>query len=225
MKRKAEDGEEGDGGNLPVPPPVKKRAKKGDAPNLGKILKFSKEEALKEDVAEFFARHAELESEFVELLMQRMDQLDDVKKEIEKLKSAMWNAFPYAKYGSNRDSYAYKRVGPKLSSLRQAVAKHGQMMVTTKKFPLLLEYAHYVLEEVWNNLPEWDDESRNKSSAALLKKISGWYAQAVRGMTQEEFDKSGKAIMDESKEEISDWSDDLTKGLCAALKKKKYQLL
>ncbi|KAI7836813.1 hypothetical protein COHA_009314 [Chlorella ohadii] len=157
--------------------PFRKRA--GPQPKLTDLLKSASKEQLVSLVVHLNDdAGGELEGRIAALLPP--PDLSGVKASIQELERKVDKAFPHAKWGTNRDNYAYKRVGPPLRDLKAALLEHGRLLAECKRFGALLEYCLFALG-VTDDMPHWDADAHNKPKQQTAKALEGLLLKALKG--------------------------------------------
>lgn len=105
--------------------------------------------------------------------------LRSIKAEIQGLARKVDKAFPHAKWGSNRDAYAYRRVGPAARDLKASLLEHAKTFAACKRHDTLLRYALYALG-VAELMPTWEAEAHNKPRQQTIKQLEGLLVKAVK---------------------------------------------
>eukprot|EP00741_Cyanophora_paradoxa_P010600 tig00020537_g10244.t1 len=95
---------------------------------------------LVEMVTNFAKDHAVIREHFENLGAAPAADVEGMRKELEDLYCKMKKAFPQARYGSNRDNFAYKRVKPSLVIIKEYILKHGQEIVKGQNWPSVVSF-------------------------------------------------------------------------------------
>ncbi|KAF2070683.1 hypothetical protein CYY_007998 [Polysphondylium violaceum] len=126
-------------------------------------------------------KHPELKDEFLDCLPP--PSADHIKDEFSHLIREVFRAFPNARFGSNRDNYAYKRVASPLRALKTSFNTHSKKIIDSKQFNFYLSEFLKVAINAIHNIPTFDDSKNNAPRDSLLKKLVTNGKTAVRSCT------------------------------------------
>ncbi len=69
-----------------------------------------------------------------------------IKREVEQANKKMWKSFPNARWGSNDDAFAFKRVKPSLNAFNKKAKEAIQNLATAKDWAGILEFNDWFKE-------------------------------------------------------------------------------
>ncbi|KAL4451335.1 hypothetical protein ABPG77_009407 [Micractinium sp. CCAP 211/92] len=159
-------------------PSEPKRQRASQQPKLTDLLLSASKEQLVSLVRELDDESGGSLAERVAALLPPPD-LRGIKDEVEDLRRKVDKAFPNARWGSNRDAYAYRRVGPALRDLKAALLEHARVFADCKRHDTLVQYALYALR-VADCMPTWESDTHNKPRQQTIKQLEGLLVKAVK---------------------------------------------
>ncbi|KAG2379373.1 hypothetical protein C9374_007512 [Naegleria lovaniensis] len=148
--------------------------------------------------------------------------INNVVNELNILHRNIQKAFPRAKYGSNRDDYAFKRVKPCLTAFKKGVSEKIKEVKDGQNWHLMCDFLNKLLKLV-EDLPDFDTAKNNKTKTALFKQCATNYEAMLKArdcdLSGDELDSISAAITDSGQNTNSDFADVIER-----LKKKKEAL-
>jgi len=130
-------------------------------------------------VCSFFQKHPEFEDEIMGMLPQP-DQTE-IFKELEKLERQYGRLFPNTRFGSSHDNYSYNRVVKGLGPFKKKLLDHGVHLKASKSWVPLLNYVGRAITFAVD-MPQWDNEEKNKSRNSAIKSVDSYGKAAVKGI-------------------------------------------
>jgi ArsR family metal-binding transcriptional regulator len=123
--------------------------------------------------------------------------LTAIKNEIQKLRNAISRAFPNARYGNNRDDFAFKRVKPTITPFKKAITENSKRLKDAQNWSSFVEYLEFAIDEVLS-MPHFDAEKNNKARDGLLKHLNTQYEQMLKvknlGLEKDELEEIKETI-------------------------------
>jgi hypothetical protein len=107
--------------------------------------------------------------------------LSHIEKEMDVAMNQLWRAFPHARYGSNRDHFAYKRVSPHIQTFKSLVTTELKQLSSSQNWTAALDFLVVAARKV-NNLPSWDDSNDNKSRNDLWSQIGKIFVETSKNI-------------------------------------------
>eukprot|EP01132_Coremiostelium_polycephalum_P010142 gene10142-12440_t len=175
----------------PAPKRQKKAAtpKKVPKPTLKNVLASLTHPQLNKMVTQFFEeKHPELKDEFIDCTPP--PNIEDMRSELAKLFNAINRAFPNARFGSNRDNYAYKRVSGSIRRFKTELMRCSKKFIDGKHFNYYLtDFIPFALDFI-QDLPQFDEPKNNSAAELLYKKVVTNGKSAVKHSTlkKEQYD-------------------------------------
>ncbi|KAL9651288.1 hypothetical protein ABK040_001241 [Willaertia magna] len=187
--------------------------KKKKAVNLAKKLASLEKDQIIEIITEklqtqFPDKYDSLEADVLQICPdQNIDHvIEDIKKEL----SNVNKAFPYSRYGSNRDNYAFKRVKPCLTALKKTITEKSKEVKDGQNWHLMCSYLNKVMVVV-EDIPDFDDEKNNKPKKDLFKHCAKNYVAMLKArdcdLTNDEIESISSVIDSTSQSENTDFAD------------------
>lgn len=88
-------------------------------------------------------------------------------------------AFPWTKYGSNRDAFCYRRVRGHLGVFKRECLEQCKAFVDQKQWNNAINYIVISWQYV-DQLPRWDDPNHNKINEQCYKKLTSYLAMSLK---------------------------------------------
>lgn len=114
-------------------------------------------------------KHPETKSEFIKLTP--VPDLGPLEKKLEALKKTIYKAFPWSKYGSDRDAFCFRRVKGHLSAFQKECLEQNKSLIDSQQWKSSIEYIIIAWKFVYE-LPDWDDPTHNKTNEQCYKKLA-----------------------------------------------------
>ncbi|EFC40668.1 predicted protein [Naegleria gruberi] len=133
--------------------------------------------------------------------------VDGAIQDLEQLRRNVEKAFPRAKYGTNRDDYAFKRVKPTLTSFKKSVTEKTTEVKNGQNWSVMCRYLNKLMEVV-DDLPVFDSTKNNSIRDALFKHCATNYTAMLKArdcnLTSEEIESIDSTLeeYDKKKDEV-----------------------
>ncbi|KAJ1926052.1 Tethering factor for nuclear proteasome sts1 [Tieghemiomyces parasiticus] len=145
---------------------------------LAKLLEPLNREQLVGLFGKLLERHPELEDDLAGLAPR--PTLQTVTTALAAQRKALYDSFPYTKWGPATDSYSFHRVRPQLDELRDSLLQYANHFTSEQEFPTTTFAYLQQAAEIALHLPVWDTTEHNALRSELLESLSNYYQKAIR---------------------------------------------
>jgi len=106
-------------------------------------------------------------------------EIEKINDELSKLATKVHRGLPHARYGSNRDDYAYKRVKPLITAFS---SRFNDLLKNFKNAGNHSQTVDFLIGAVNSiqALPDWNDVSHNKSKNTMLNACEKLFLEALK---------------------------------------------
>lgn len=102
-----------------------------------------------------------------------------LEKKLKNFSRDITKAFPWTKYGSDRDAFCYRRVRGHLGVFKRELLEQCKTFVDSLQWSDVINYIIIAWEYV-NELPRWDDPKHNKMNEQCYKKLSSYLTTSFK---------------------------------------------
>jgi len=123
----------------------------------------------------------ETETTFRELIVSMIPgpNMEGISSELSSLADKVIRGLPYAKYGSNRDDYAWKRVSPLVTAFKDRFYELQHSFHAAKNYENNLIFVRAALKAI-DRLPVWENDKKNKPSNDMTKACEKMLVEALK---------------------------------------------
>lgn len=122
-------------------------------------------------------KHPEIKNEFIRHIP--TPDLQPLENKLEELTKNISKAFPYSKYGSDRDGFCFRRVKIHLSAFQKECFRQSKSLIDSHQWKSSIDYI-IMAWKFSNKLPDWDDEKNNTLKENCFKKLSTNLANSLK---------------------------------------------
>lgn len=106
-------------------------------------------------------------------------QLIRLEKKLQVFLKDITKAFPWTKFGSDRDAFCYKRVRGHLQVFKRECLEQCKVFIDSKQWKDAIDYIIIAWAYV-DQMPRWDDTKHNKVNEQCYKKLATYLANSLK---------------------------------------------
>eukprot|EP00727_Mastigamoeba_balamuthi_P010751 m51a1_g6299 hypothetical protein (373) ;mRNA; r:290162-291687 len=103
-------------------------------------------------------------------------------------------SFPHARFGSNVDTYAYKRVAGNLRQFKQVLVQHLADVVNSADWNSVADFVEGIALKYVEDVPLFDDPKHNAARNSIVAKLAVALRRASKSLAQERRDRLAAAV-------------------------------
>ncbi len=105
--------------------------------------------------------------------------LAPLENKLENLKKSIYKAFPYSKYGNDRDGFCFRRVRGHLAAFKTECFLQCKTLTDSQQWKSSINYICMAWKFVYE-LPDWNDSAHNKNKEMCYKKLVTHLTNALK---------------------------------------------
>lgn len=120
-------------------------------------------------ISTIIEKHPDIKNDFI--VSAPAPDLIPFENKLEALTKNISKAFPWSKYGSDRDAFCYRRVKVHLTAFQRECFQQCKSLIDSRQWKSAIDYIIVAWKYV-HQLPDWDDDTHNKLKEQCYKRMS-----------------------------------------------------